>query len=275
MVREESNKTRLTDTDLDFLVEAAAADVADKNGLKQIIREDADFRSTFTADDRVFQRVMADDTVFLRISPSLFFEILLRRAVADLRGVSYTLESAGSMKIPVFDAGEVVELVSRESILVYLAEMLASFTRVENYTVLYRTRKGVWYKIRFNDLDIFSLMRLCEVVEPEYRLGFYKRIADICLFVLGLFPEYVEREYRYPLSGRLRPQLPGRQRISPEQYEEEGRRFYQLAAELPAARELELAEVFSTLHRNFQQVKKPLAFMAAHYLHHRRTLLFG
>jgi hypothetical protein len=177
------------------------------------------------------------------------------------------------MRIPVFDTKDVVHLLNERSLLAYLADMLSSFTRVESYAVSFRAKKGFWKTIRFNDMDIHSLMSFCDVVEDEYRLGFYKRIADICLFVLGLFPDYAEQEYRYPFSGEVRPQGPGKQRISPEEYEEKGRTFYKLAAEHPSAG-LQ-AEAFRALHDSFQKAKKPLNFMAEHYLHGTRHRLFG
>lgn len=179
------------------------------------------------------------------------------------------------MRIPVFDTKDVVELLTKESLLIYLADMLSSFTKIESYTISFRVRKGVWKKIRFNDLDIFSLMSFCEAVEDDYRLGFYKRIADICLFILGIFPEYAERDYRYPFSGEVRPQIRGKARISPEDYEKEGRRFYKLAAEHQSAKELDLSEVFWALHGNFQRAKKPLNFIAEHYLQYKRHRFFG
>ena len=117
-------------------------------------------------------------------------------------------------------------------------------------------------------------MELCEVVEDEHRLGFYKKIADICLFILGIFPDYAEREYRYPLSGQIRPNFRGKLRISPDEYEKEGRRFYKLAAEHKSAKDLNLSEVFWALHENFQQAKKPLNFIADFYLRSKRHKLF-
>jgi hypothetical protein len=265
---------RLTERDLDFLVETASPEVADKGRLKQIISNDEDFRSSFLTDEKVFKKVMDDDEVFLRISPALFFEVLLRKAAQDLEGASYTVERSSTMKIPVFDTKEVTELLANESLLLYLVDMLASFTKIESYAISIRVRKGVWKKIRFNDLDIHSLMSLCEAIEEEYRLGFYKRIADICLFILGIFPDYAEHDYRYPFSGQLRPQIRGRLRVSPKHYEEEGRRFYKLAAEHHAARELSLSSVFWTLHGNFQKARKPLNFIADHYLPYRRQRVF-
>jgi hypothetical protein len=74
-------------------------------------------------------------------------------------------------------------------------------------------------------------MSFCEAVDDDLRMGLYKRIADICLFILGIFPGYVEQNYRYPLSGKLRPRFGRKARISPEEYTETGQKFYQVAAE--------------------------------------------
>ena len=266
---------RLSERDLDFLVETACPEVTDKSRLKQIIREDEDFRNTFISDEKVFGKLMDDEEIFIKISPTLFFEILLRKAAKDLERASYTVEKTSTMRIPIFDTQDVAKLLSQEPLLIYLAEMLSSFTKIQSYSISFRVRKGIWKKIRFNDLDIVSLMDFCEAVEDEYRLGFYKRIADICLFILGIFPDYAERDYRYPFSGKLRPHISGKLRISPEGYEQEGRKFYKLAAEHQSAKEMDLSEVFWTLHGNFKKAKKPLNFIAEHYLHYRRDAFFG
>ncbi len=268
------DRLKLSEKDLDFLVETTHPGTRDKYRLKQVIREDEGFRDNFVEDEKVFRRVMSDEEVFLRISPALFFEILLRKTLRDLKEVSFTLEKSSTMKIPVFDTKEVVELLAQKSLLQYLADMLSSFTKVESYTVLFPFREGSWRQIRFSDLDVFSLISFCEMVEDEYKFNFYKRIADICLFMLGIFPDYTEREYRYPFSGQLRPQIRGRTRISPEGYEKEGRKFYKMAAEHPSAGELELSEVFWALHNHFEKAKKPLNFIAEHYLQSKKQKLF-
>jgi hypothetical protein len=266
---------RLSERDLDFLVETVSPEVTDKPRLKQIIREEEDFRNTFISDEKVFRRLMDNEELFLKISPPLFFEILLRKAANDLEGVGYTVERTSTMRIPIFDTKDVVELLTNESLLGYLADMLSSFTKIESYAISFRVKKGIWKRVRFNNLDILSLMNCCEAVEGEYRLGFYKRIADMCLFILGIFPDYAERDYRYPFSGQVRPQIRGKLRISPEDYEKEGRRFYKLAAEHQSAKELDLSEVFWALHGNFQKAKKPLNFIAEHYLQYKRHKFFG
>lgn len=138
-----SKTLKLSDRDLDFLVETGAPEVRDKARLKEIIREDEDFRNTFIGDERVCRQVMGDEEIFLRISPTLFFEILLRKAAKDLRRVGYTLEKTSTIKVPVFDTEDVVELLAKEAILTYLADMLSSFTKVESYSISFRGKKGI------------------------------------------------------------------------------------------------------------------------------------
>jgi len=265
---------RLSSRDLDFLVETTSPEVRDKPKVKEIIKKDQDFRNTFIQDAKVFRRVMDDDEILLKISPSLFFEVLLRKAASVLEEASYTVEKTSTMKIPVFDTKDVVELLTTESLLDYLVDMLSSFTKIDSYAISFRVKEGIWRKVRFSDLDIHSLVTLSEAVNDEHRLGFYKRIADICLFVLGIFPDYAERDYRYPFSKDLRPQITCKARISPEDYEKEGRKFYKLAAEHQSAKELDLSEVFWALHDNFQKAKKPLNFIAEHYLQYKGYNLF-
>ena len=260
--------------DLDFLVRTVSPEVKDRNGFGRVLEEDEDFRKSYMGDEKVFQAVMKDEEIFLKISPALFFEILLRRTLTDLEAVGYTLEKDRTLKIPVFDAPEVTGLLGREPILLYLAHMLSSFTRVESYTIPVLVGKGIWEKIRFNDLDIHSLMKVCDLVDEEERFGLYKRIADICLFILGIFPDYAEKDYRYPFAGQVRPNLRSKLGISPEEFEKEGRKFYRLAAEHPSAGELDLADVFGTLQESFQQAKKPLNFLAEHYLRTSRRKVF-
>jgi hypothetical protein len=266
---------RLSDRDLDFLIETVSPGVIDKPRMKRNIREDEGFRNTFIDDGKVVRRLMDDEEIFLKISPALFFEILLRKASRDLREVSYTLEKTGGSRIPVFDTKDVAEFLTKESLLDYLADMLSSFTKIQTYAFSIQVGKHLFENIKFNDLDMFSLMALAETVEDEYRLGFYKRIADICLFVLGIFPDYAQYDYRYPFSGQVRPHLRGKVRLSPEEYEKEGKKFYRLAAEHPSARELDLSEVFWTLYEDFPKAKKPLNFVAEHYLRYKRYRFFG
>lgn len=263
----------LTGDDLDFLVATAAPEIRDKARLERILREDADFRNAFLDDETTLRKVMSDREAFLRISPRLYFEILLRKARKELEIAGHTIEHGGPHKAAVFDTGQVVELLSRNAVLPYLADMLSSFTRVESYSFSYRVRAQVFRQIRFNDADTDSLIRHLDFAGEEYRFHFYKRIADLCLFVLGVFPESVRAASCYPHSGEARPPAPGRSRRTPEEYEEEGRKYYKLASLHPMARGRELSEVFGLLHEGFHLARKPLHLIAGKYIHYERLPL--
>ncbi len=226
---------------------------------------------------RLFSRIMLDsaETVMTMISPRFLFEILLRTARKDLESQAYTVERTANQKIPFFDTQEVLCLINNTVILKYLADMLNSFTRIESFTLPVRVRKGVWRRIRFNDMDLDSLLRFCQTVDEERRFGFYKRIADLCLFILGMFPEYVVMDYHHSSSGEVRPKLFGRLVRSAEDYEEEGKRFYKLAREHKDATSLELTEILQQLHDKFNMAKKPLNYISEHFLRFRKDKLFS
>src|SRR3989304_2438517 len=211
MMDRPNRRLDMTETDLDFVVSEAAPEAQNKERLKELLLEDREFRKGLVGDEKVFQRVMTDDEIFLRISPALYFEVLLRRAYIDLQAATHTLERAGRQSIPVFDAPEVVELLSDPDVLEYLAQMLASFIRIQSYVMPVRVRPGLRRPVRYTS-----------TVDEEHRFGLYKRIADVCLFISGFFPEYAFFDYRYPASGQVRPLTVGRIRRSLEDYEEEG-----------------------------------------------------
>ena len=264
-----------TEADLDFVAGKAAPGALNTDSLRQLIRENEAFRKALVGDERVFQQVMSDEEIFLKISPALYFEVLLRQALKELEVATHTVERAGRQSIPIFDTQEVVELLASPEVLPYLAQMLASFTRIQSYVIPVRVRRGIRRRVRYNDMDIDSLLRFCATADEEQRLGFYKRIADVCLFVSSISPDYTLFGYRSTASGQARPSLPGRWRRSLEDYEREGRKFYRLAEEHPAARTMQLSDVFGILRQQFTSARKPLSFIAANYLHTHKHQLFG
>ena len=274
MVEPGIGPTSLNETDLEFVVGEATSEAVDKERLKQLVNEDEDFRKAMVGDEQVFRRVVNDEEVFLKISPSLYFEVLLRRAVKELETVSHTVERTGKQSIPVFDTREVAALLARPGALYYLAQMLTSFTRIHSYVVSTHVRRGVRRRVRYNDMDIDNLLRMCAAADEEQRLGFYRRIGDVCLFISGVFPEYTFFTYGYPGSGQPRPPPVWKIRRSMEDYEREGQRFYGLAQEHPNARILELTEVFGILREHFVSARKSLTFVASRYLHSRNRQPF-
>jgi len=267
--------TEFSDSDVLFLLETVAPRLVAKmdtlKGDPTIIEGMLDQEA-----GKLFERIMlmSEEKLMARISPRFLFEVLLRRALRELKSQSYTMERTANQKIPVFDTREVVQFLNNKTALRYLADMLSSFTRIESFTLPVRVRKGVWRKIRFSDMDIDSLIRLCGVVDEEHRFAYYKRIADLCLFTLGVFPESVTRDVRYSPIGEVSRQHFRRLRKSAEEYEEEGRRFYKLAGEHKTASILELAEVLWQLHEKFNLAKKPLNYISENLLQFKKQKLF-
>ncbi|MDM8000887.1 MAG: hypothetical protein QUS33_13100 [Dehalococcoidia bacterium] len=265
----------LSDSDLDFVVREAGQELSDsaREKLRLSVRQDPKFRRALVGDERVFRRVVSDQDILLKISPRLYFEVLLRRALTDLEKESHTIERIGQGRIPVFDSEAVVTLLSREDVLEYLADMLSSFTRIESHAMYLRVRAGVWRTIRFSDIDIDALRRLCEVTAEEKRFGLYKRISDVCLFISGMFPEYGWFDYGYAA-----PAPPGtgiwRWRWSIQDYEEEGRRFYKLASNHRDAALLNLAGALHELHERFHLARKCLEYVSTRFLQFRKEELF-
>lgn len=224
---------------------------------------------------RLFERIMlVMDENMAAISPRLLFEVLMRMAAVDLKNRTYTIERTSSQRIPVFDAHEVFLFLRDASIRKYLVDLLCSFTKVQSFTVRSRVRKGVWRRIRFSDMDVVSLIRLCEAVDEEHRFSFYKRIGDLCLFILGMFPEHVGVGSIHPVDSRVRVQYNRRFVRSSEDYEEEGKLFYQLAAQHHDARKLDLNDVLLKLQDKFALAKKPLNYISENYLKFAKGKIF-
>ncbi len=268
-----------TDGDLDFLVSIVVPGLSNALSVREAIRNDPAYRKAIVSDELVFSQVINDKESFLKISPSLYFEVLLRRAQKDLISSSYTIEREGRGNIPVFDTGKVAGFLDTPNMLEYLANMLASFTRIRSFVVPVRVRKGIRRRVRYNDMDVDSLIDFAARVDESERFSYYKRIGDVCLFLTGLFRDstYSQKSHfgsnfqsgTYPRTTFVR-----KRRRSVEEYESEGRRFYRLAEEHPTASVLELTDVFSVLRDEFSAARKPLAFLSARYLHSRSNKLF-
>jgi hypothetical protein len=266
---------RLAHQDLVFLVETLMPLTDDVEEAADRIRSDEMLLEAMLEDDELFQRLLGDDEVLVQVSPWFFFAVLLRRARHDMQQETYTVERRARQKVHLFDADLVLKLLEQDALRDYLASMLASFTRITSVTIPVRVRKGVWRRIRTNDLDVDSMMRYCERVDEANRFGVYKRIGDACLFMSGMFPEYIDNQYRYAQSRQIRPQSRGRVVASLEEYEKHGQAFYRLAAEHETARAEGLREVLVTLSENFVLAEKPLAFLSRRYLQFVRHKLFN
>ena len=257
---------RLRRRDIWFMVDTLMPYRKDKDHVVDAIRDDDRFLEAMLEDERLFERLISGEEVLVHVSPWLLFDVLLRRARRDLETEPFTTERRKLQKVVLFDTGEVSDLLEEEPLRDYLVRLMVSFTRIESVTVRVRVRKNIWRRYRTSELDVESLMRYSQAVDEPLRFEPYRRIGDVCLFLSGLFPRAIEAEYRYPLSGKVRPRARARTVASREDYEAHGRAFYQLASEHEVAHVEGLDAVLGALSERFILAEKALSFVGDRYL---------
>ena len=124
------------------------------------------------------------------ISPFLAFAVAVHRTAEALETATFVEERwAPRVRIPVFDVVALRALLSEPERRYFLVELLASYTRVASGVTWTRTARG-WRRRRFSELDPGRLAGLLEVVETGERAGIYRRLGDLALFLLGVFPDH-------------------------------------------------------------------------------------
>src|SRR6516162_5871434 len=119
----------LTDADLRLLARATGL----SGGAMTRLADDPAAIEALLADPRVFDAVFGvpDPGEMVLASPFLAFGVAVHRAVADLAAMDYLPERSGlRQRIPVFDAPELRDFLGSAQRRLFLAELLASFTRV-------------------------------------------------------------------------------------------------------------------------------------------------
>jgi hypothetical protein len=258
-------KMRLTESDLKFVVETVATRRRDHEHIIGLLRDKDDLLEPMLEDPRLAERLVTEQEVFVRVSPYLMFAVLLRRIRRDLEGRSFVVErDARGRRIPVFEAPRAVQLLGDPSTREYLIQMLCSFVRT-NTGLVYWKERGAWHKRKFSDMDLDDMIALCQLVEPGFKPRLYKRVADIALFLTGIFPDHALSPVRRPRSQAAR------RRTVPD-YEREGRRFYALAARDPQPPWS--ASVFEALAEQFTLAREALAALSDLYLKPLRARYF-
>ncbi|MGB9885429.1 MAG: hypothetical protein ACPLPT_10055 [Moorellales bacterium] len=250
---------RLLEKDLDFIVRTVADRRSDPERVKEIVRDKDDLIEIMLNDPKLLTRIREREEELLVISPYLLFNLLLRQVRRRLKDRPYTLERRGRERVAVFDAGRVAEVLSDSFYLEYVAETLASFTRVQTGVVFYRAGEQ-WKQFRFNSLEVDDLIFLAGLLPREERFPVYRRLGDLCLFLVGIFPDY--RASR------------ARSRLASADYHWLGPQYYSLAAEHSQAESLGLTERLQGLAKNFALLVKALNFLAEEYIGSRREQWF-
>ncbi|MFP4231640.1 MAG: hypothetical protein ACLFRR_07325 [Spirochaetaceae bacterium] len=260
------------DKDLRFLAGFFMPQRPDRNRVVAMLRDDEDILDGMVSDPALAEHILQNPEPVLDVSPQLLFAVLLIRAREDLRIRPFTFEKATNKMMVIFDTTRILELLERKSVLVYLSQMLASFVKIRSFSVIVPVRRGIYRRYSFSDFDVESLIRFSEVAEGAERFSIYKRIADVCLFTVAIFPEYLLPTVAG--EGERRRLVRNREKKRMEDYHECGKYFYKEAARLPVPSAEEAREVLAELSRKFDVAVKPLGFLADHYLGPLRTKAF-
>jgi hypothetical protein len=252
------------DEDLLFLIKVLMPGTDDKQKMIRVLREDEEILEGMLADEKVFRHLLDDPLSVLRVSPALFFAILLTRVKSDLEREPFTIERSGGFSMALFDTPQILQLLENREFRAYLTDMLVSFVRINSFSTAVPVRRGVWRRVRFSDFDIDSLVAYGSAIDDSLRFPVYKRIADICLFTLGIFSPS-ERADKDPVTF-LQAKSTIRAKRSRDEYIVQGISFYTLASRHKEAQARRLSEVLSTLAEKFTLAAKPLSFMSSRYL---------
>jgi hypothetical protein len=263
----------LTDADLGLLVSVSQEVAEPGPAAGAWLRRHPEHLPGLVGDPRVFQAVFGPGDRAARAalaSPFLIFAVAVHRAAAELESMDHVPERSGPrQRVPLFDAPDLRDFLVSPARRLFLAELLASFTRSAGgqYRVMVRGRPR---PRRFSELDLTRMAAQLETVPEADRPGAYRRLGDVALFLTGVFPDYAVSRALGPVSAArlLRAaQVPQRQheRLTGapaiDLFEYLGARWYRVAWSLAPARTARLAVVAEVADR-FRQARRVLNHVA-------------
>jgi hypothetical protein len=270
--------SHLTDADLKLLAPAAPGDGAwlrgDPEALLRLLENPGTFGAVLGGGGLGQGPGAGAHGWAVQASPFLIFALLVQRAGTELASAAHVPERTGlRQRVPLFDAPALRDFLGDTARRLFLAELLASFTRVASGR--YRVRvAGRARTRRYSELDPVRLAGLLDAVPEAERPGVYRRLGDVSLFLTGVFPDYVTARALGPAdAGRLLRAAglagPQRERLAAvpaiELLEHLGARWYRTACELAPVRTARLA-VAGDVAGRFQQARRVLNHLADRYL---------
>jgi hypothetical protein len=293
----------LTDADLGLLASVAPASGGSPAAAAAWLRRHPDEVPALLGDPRVFRAVFGPgearsgletrgslETSASLASPFLIFAVAVHAAATELQSMDHVPERSGpGQRVPLFDAPELRDFLGSSARRLFLAELLASFTRVHGPVAggQYGTATGApggqggaqqaaWPGARgrrarrFSELDLPRMAAQLDEVPEADRPGVYRRLGDVTLFLTGVFPDYAVAHALGPVNAArlLRSaQLPARDRdelaAAPaiDLFEHLGAQWYRTAWTLARVQSARLAVVAEVADR-FRQARRVLNHIA-------------
>src|SRR6266511_1163227 len=182
--------------------------------------------------------------------------------------------------LPVFDVATLRDFLAAPARRLFLAELLASYVHVASGSVLVQTRRG-WRRQRFSELDPVRLAALLDVVPAGERVGIYRRLGDLALFLTGVFPDHTATRAFAPVHAQRLLRHAGLEGVEAGRpgsmaepawgaggvalLERLGRRWYRLAYQSAPVRTAPL-RVMDEVAERFDQARRILNLVTDTYL---------
>lgn len=145
----------------------------------------------------------ADDPereALVRASPFLTFAVAVERVAAELAEATYVQEWVGPrMRLPLLGGDDLRELLADRRRRIFLASLLASYTRVSSGTVWRETSRG-WRRQRFSELDPVRLAATLDALPESRHPAVHRRLGDLSLFLAGIFPDHTAARAFRPID---------------------------------------------------------------------------
>lgn len=218
----------LTDSDLGLLARLAQPALASHDAAAALRRRPHEIPALLD-DPRVHRAVCGPgDTMTgpaALVSPFLIFAVAVHAAAAELGSAGHLPERLGRQRVPLFDVPQLLDFLTSAQRRLFLAELLASFTRNRDGRYYppgadpslaaagpqhrpappqrsappdhrtppsgaLRQRGAARRPRRFSELDLPRMAgQLSDIPEAD-RPGAYRRLGDVALFLAGVFPDY-------------------------------------------------------------------------------------
>jgi hypothetical protein len=271
----------LTDRDLTFLARALAP-AGDVGTTVRELRQNAVALERALGNPHVHRALFSAPgrDPLLGASPFLLFALCVNRAAEDLRQTRSLQEWVGPrQRVPLLDVATLRDFLQEPGHRVFLAELLASYTRVASGAFWLRSERG-WRRQRFSELDPVRLARLAAMAPEPERPGILRRLGDLALFLTGVFPEHSAERALGPLDVQRLARVGAlAHTLSSDAgglalLEELGRRSYLAACATAASATASLRIVESVAHR-FRDARRVLNYVTERYIFVHRTHWFA
>jgi hypothetical protein len=269
-------ESHLTDTDLIMLATAAGRASGTSHARDEVarLRRDPAVLPDLFDDPRVCQAVLGGGEPAGAVSPFCVFTAAVHQTAAELASLGYLPERTGTrQRVPLFDAPALRDFLAEPGRRLFLAELLASFTKVTSGR--YQVQAGGRVRTRrYSELDPVRLAGLLDAVSGAERSGVYRRLGDVSLFLAGVFPDCAAAHLLGPVNvarllrtARVAPPEVSRLAAAPalELLEHLGAQWYRAAGELAQVKTARLAVVAEVADR-FRQARRVLNHVADRYL---------